>query len=60
MRTVMYQDDPHEQGSTAFTLLVIFLGCLLVVGLALLLFFLLGSDGGIVTDPFSTFPVHPQ
>lgn len=60
MRRVMYQDEPHEQGSTAFTLLVIFSGCLLVLGLALLLFFLLGSDGGIVRDPFSTFPVHPE
>lgn len=60
MRTVMYQDEPHEQGSTAFTLAVIMVGCLLVVGLALLLFFLLGSDGGIVKDPFSTFPVHPE
>jgi len=56
----MYQDEPHEQGSTAFTLLVIFSGCLLVLGLALLLFFLLGADGGIVKEPFSTFPVHPE
>jgi len=56
----MYQDEPHEQGSTVFTLLVVFVGCLLVLGLALLLFFLLGSDGGIVKDPFSTFPVHPE
>ncbi len=60
MRSVMYQDEPHEQGSTAFTLAVIITGCLFVVGLALLLFFLLGSDGGIVKDPFSTFPVQPQ
>jgi hypothetical protein len=56
----MYQDDPHEQGSTAFTLAVIITGCLFVLGLALLLFFVLGSDGGIVKDPFSTFPVQPQ
>ena len=60
MRSVMYQDQPHEQGSTAFTLTVIIVGCVVVVGLALLLFFLLGSDGGIVKDPFSTFPVQPQ
>ena len=60
MRTVMYQDEPHEQGSTAFTLAVIIVGCLFVVGLALLLFFLLGSDGGIVKEPFSTYPVQPQ
>jgi len=60
MRKVMYQDEPHEQGSTAFTLAVIIVGCLFVVGLALLLFFLLGSDGGIVKEPFSTFPVHPE
>jgi len=60
MPSVMYQDEPHERGSTAFTLLVIVSGCLLVVGLALLLFFLLGSDGGIVKEPFSTFPVHPE
>jgi hypothetical protein len=56
----MYQDDPHEQGSTAFTLALIITGCLFVLGLALLLFFVLGSDGGIVNDPFSTFPVQPQ
>jgi hypothetical protein len=60
MRTVMYQDEPHEQGSTAFTLAVIIVGCLCVLGLALLLFFLLGSDGGIVKEPFSTYPVQPQ
>lgn len=60
MRRVMYQDEPHEQGSSAFTLAVIITGCLFVLGLAFLLFFVLGSDGGIVTDPFSTFPVHPE
>jgi len=60
MRTVMYQDEPHGQGSTAFTLTVIAVACLLVIGLALLLFFTLGSDGGIVNDPFSTYPIQPQ
>jgi hypothetical protein len=60
MRTVMYQDEPHEQGSTAFTLAVIVVVCLFVIGLALLLFFTLGSDGGIVSDPFSTYPIHPE
>ena len=60
MRTVMYQDEPQEEGSTAFTMAVIMVGCLVVVGVALLLFFLLGADGGIVKDPFSTFPVQPQ
>ena len=56
----MYQDEPQKEGSTAFTLAVIVVGCLIALGLALLLFFVLGADGGIVKDPFSTFPVQPQ
>jgi hypothetical protein len=56
----MYEDEPHEQGSTSFTLFVIIGCCILVVGLALFLFFVLGVDGGIVKDPFSDYPVQPQ
>ncbi len=60
MGTTGYEEEPHEQGSTPFTLFVIIGCCILVLGLALFLFFVLGADGGIVKEPFSNFPVQPQ
>jgi hypothetical protein len=60
MRTDTYEGEPHEQGSTSFTLFVIIACCIFALGLALFLFLMLGDDGGIVKDPFSNFPVQPQ
>jgi len=60
MRSAIYQDEPEQEGSTSFTLIVILAACLVVAAIALILFFVLGSDGGIIQDPFSRFPVQPQ
>jgi len=60
MGSAMQAREPEEEGSTAFTLAVVFFGCLVVVGLSVGLFFLLGHDGGIIVEPFSRFHIQPQ
>ncbi len=60
MDSVVPLEEREEEPDTAFTLALILVGCLIVVNIVLVLFFVLGADGGIVSDPFSTYPVQPQ